>query len=547
MDEFVWHFYMDDLWNQMLYFAFLIGVFLMTLMVSYSHVDEEDADAHVCVLEVYHMNMFYVGFIITRVVFTMVWGVELVFDEAARDLYYMLPIRNMISITLATVGLCLNSTYGAYDNYHNYFILLTITVLEYYLNFYKAIHRKPMVDLNTIWPLNKLGMKQHDHDHEKLFECDEELKAVQERCGHFMLVVLGESLIQLLLPSFSNNHRGNMLFLTLFGLVLVWSIAKQFFDAAQRVPHDHALRRCMQSGMLWILFHAISGWFAFLMGVSLKLLYEDLRGDEGAQADHVTALSIGCSGTVLSFTIMRFLHKGWGEWPSNKDRLMGYSLRCGFAILHLTVTWWGMTVPEYVVLVHCCIAVGLNSLDLYNFKVAHVVEGADDDDATSVAGSDMWESGSVDSMCDVISPGERRPSNSNLQAVIDTVFSGRAERAKKRNEQFQVTGQQGQPSPRRACDGAKGSRGTDSPRGSLGGHAASPRGSLGDRSNSSESLNSLSSPRSPTSPRSSLRNNNLSSDNLIDDSHDSTRSPTDRQRSKSIDLHSPEYGGGEII
>ena len=102
-------------------------------------------------------------------------------------------------------------------------------------------------------------------------------------------------MIQLLIPSFDLVHKDQMVVLTIMGLLLVWSVAKQFFDAAQRVPHGHALRRDMRSGHQWILMHGISGWFTFVLGIGLKFLYADLRYEQDAMGEHSTFMAVGCA------------------------------------------------------------------------------------------------------------------------------------------------------------------------------------------------------------------------------------------------------------
>ena len=461
MDEFMWHFYMDDLWNQILYFLFISGVFIMALMVSYSHEAVKDSysdKSHTyqesCSLELFNMNLFFVGLITTRIVLSLYWLVELIFDEEARDVYYMIPIRNSISIVLSCLGLILNASQN-FDRFYNYYILAALVFAEYYLNFYKAIHKYPLIDLNTMWPLKGFEMKLHDHDHEKLFECDEELKAVQDRCGQFMLIVLGESMIQLLIPSFQSEYRDRMMMLTLIGLLLVWSVAKQFFDAAQRVPHDHALRRCMQSGMLWIVFHSIAGWFAFLMGIGIKLLYEDLREDVDATDTHLLCVSIGCGGAVMSFTVMRFLHKGWGKYPDNSNRILGYLLRTIIAGLHFSVIGWGIREPEYLVLAHCFIAVLLNSLDLYNFKEQHVLEIEDSGDdnqsdtkSESSYGGDMTRNKSNNSLDGMMrSFGVGSVASGDSSALSLNIFKGRQARVLSRKDTATPLGSKPRSSP----------------------------------------------------------------------------------------------------
>lgn len=382
IDEFMWHFYLDDVWNQLCFFIFIIGIFIMTKMVSYSM----DEITYECSMSVFHLTLFFTGLLITRVVLTMFWMVELMFDQDARDLYYMYPLRNLATMCLCLAGIILLNVDEDLDLVTAYALLGGVIFIEYYFHFYKALHSHPLVNINRYWPLSILGIPTHDHDRERLFECDEELETVQTRCGVFILIVLGESMIQLLIPSFDLEHKDGMVFLTITGLTLVWLVAKQFFDAAQRVPHDHALRRCMQSGNQWIVMHAVSGWFAFILGIGLKFLYADLRYEADTNMEHIIFMSVGCFGTVGCFTFMRFLHKGWGSWPSNRPRLLGYLLRFMVALLHLSVAYWGVTRSEHIVLCHTCIAALLTSLDLYNYKVEHVLADAFEDNDSDYGG-----------------------------------------------------------------------------------------------------------------------------------------------------------------
>jgi len=404
IDEFWWHFYLDDLWNQFLFMLYIVGVFLIALMVSYSesslpiisgsaaphrHLAATDGASNGCIVDDFHLVGFFTGILVTRSVLTIFWLVELYFDKAARGSFYMHPTRNIITICISIAGIVLNNAapLDVWSREDSVYLMVGIVLNEYYLAFYKCIHTEPLIQLNEIWPLSLLDIQSKDHAHEVLFECDEELEAVQTRMGLFILIVLGEGVIQLLLPSFDVRDirmREGVLLVTLMGLLLIWSIAKQFFDAAQRVPSGHALRRCMRSGFQWMVMHALAGMFTFLLGIGLKLLYEDLREQGAAHQvlqSHQIALAAGAAGSVFCFTYMRFLHKGLMVWPANRGRLGAYLLRFCIAFLHFTVIWWEgvhRNDARYIVLIHLLIAASLNSLDLYNFQPLHRVEGADE-------------------------------------------------------------------------------------------------------------------------------------------------------------------------
>ncbi len=452
IDEFMWNFFMDDVWNQFLFLLYIVGVYVMALMTSYS-ID----DAGVCTLETFHLVGFFYGLIITRGVLFFFWLVELYFDDTARGNFYMYPTRNMLSVLMSAVGVILNQ-FEDFDVEYSYYVIVAIVITEYYLQFYKCIHKMPLLQLNEYWPFNKFGINSKDHEREVLFECDEELGTVQTRMGFFMLIVIGESVIQLLLPSFDVNDE-NMVkqtaYLTLMGLACVWSISKQFFDAAQRVAHDHALRRCMQSGYQWLVMHVVAGLSTFFVGIGLKLLYKDLKDSGLAKEEHELLLSVGLCGTVFAFTYMRFLHKGFMTWPQNKGRLAAYAVRFLTAFIHLSVAYWTPLHngnPGHIVLIHTVISFGLNSLDLYGFKPEHHMEGPSDgaqhwhdvmdgdhidENGKNVSPRSPDSRGSAGSSAssDTINVGigqELRRSATNLLAAMDP-FSSRKNRAEGRS------------------------------------------------------------------------------------------------------------------
>lgn len=350
----------------------------------------------------------------------------------------MMPLRCLPSIILSLLAICIN-VFWHFERSDEYWILLATVVSEYYFYYWKALHKFPLLHVSTWWPVSKLIKKHHDHGHERLFKCDEELDLVQERCGMFMLLVFGESVIQLLLPSFKLDHRYETLFLTLCGLLLVWSIAKQFFDAAQRVAHGHALRRSEAAGTLWILLHGIAGFFTFVMGIGIKLLYKDLRYGRMTPTAHEMALSVGCGISVICHVIMRFLHKGWGEYPENRGRLMLYALRVFIGGLHFSVSGWNVYHAEYLVLTHCVIAAISNTVDLFTFSASEHVDAPDDGHATDESSEKYAWFDSLHPMAVPVPPSHIiKPSNveemdeqtiSSLGRVSNWVFKGRKDRA----------------------------------------------------------------------------------------------------------------------
>ena len=85
IDEFWWNFYLDDMWNQFLFLLYLMGVFLIALMVSYTQVAAVAVggaqrylaasanNGGVCVLDDFHLVGFFSGILVTRSVLSLFW------------------------------------------------------------------------------------------------------------------------------------------------------------------------------------------------------------------------------------------------------------------------------------------------------------------------------------------------------------------------------------------------------------------------------------------------------------------------------------------
>ena len=200
--------------NQMLFFTFIVGVFLMTKMVSYSL----DENTYECSLSEFHVSLYMVGLLITR-------GLDRLLDrravfrrECARSVLHVPsaqhPFHPLVHLEHGAALYLRGLRPGQHIHHHG-----GVVFVEYYFHFFKAFHKKPLLDLNEYWPLSRLNIASPDHTVEQLFECDEELEAVQNRLGVFILIVLGESMIQLLIPSFDLAHKDQMVFLTIMGLL----------------------------------------------------------------------------------------------------------------------------------------------------------------------------------------------------------------------------------------------------------------------------------------------------------------------------------------
>jgi low temperature requirement protein LtrA len=134
---------------------------------------------------------------------------------------------------------------------------------------------------------------------------------MQRRLCIFIMMVLGEGVIQLLLPTLNQDHLIRCYSYVFAGLVLIFSFAMLYCDAALREHiDDHAMRRSAMRGGLFIYMHSICGFFMLILGVSLKLSYHDVVENHQIHHDVDSLTGVCCGAIVLCILVLRSTHKG---------------------------------------------------------------------------------------------------------------------------------------------------------------------------------------------------------------------------------------------
>ncbi|QDZ22940.1 hypothetical protein HOP50_09g54900 [Chloropicon primus] len=157
-----------------------------------------------------------------------------------------------------------------------------------------------------------------------------------ERLGCFTMVVLGESVIQLLLPDLEKLSESSLHRYAIAGLsgALVFNLAVIHFDklpslvhksgdaergASSLPPHNNKL------AVVWTLFHLPMTFFMLLVGISMKYMFNN----EKTSLATTWMLSISVGSILTFFTAMRFLRQGF---KGKRKRLISYLVRILIAI-----------------------------------------------------------------------------------------------------------------------------------------------------------------------------------------------------------------------
>jgi hypothetical protein len=205
-------------------------------------------------------------------------------------------------------------------------VLASVAFLGRYLRpiFLGALGIKADGDQYYVYPINVLVM--------------------QRRLCIFIMMVLGEGVIQLLLPTLNQDHLVRCYSYAFAGIVLIFSFAMLYCDAALREHvDDHAMRRSAFRGGIWIYMHSICGFFMFILGVSLKLAYHDVFLNHQIHHDVDSLTGVCCGTIVLCILILRSTHKGiLNDRLATKrsvKRAFNYFSRSIFVLAHWLVAY----------------------------------------------------------------------------------------------------------------------------------------------------------------------------------------------------------------
>lgn len=150
------------------------------------------------------------------------------------------------------------------------------------------------------------------------------------RTGTFVMLVLGEAVLALLTPTLLSSTR--VYVFTLLGILMIFILALLYFDAQPSENSAHALGISRTQGIIWIALHPILSFTLFGVGVTLKLMYEDIIEDDYHSLNKLS-MGIYLGLSLFTLALIRASHKSKIAW----NQLFTISVRCIVAIVHIII------------------------------------------------------------------------------------------------------------------------------------------------------------------------------------------------------------------
>lgn len=189
---------------------------------------------------------------------------------------------------------------------------------------------------------------------------------ITARCGCFVMVLLGESVIQILQADKKRSASVVEIpwFYTSLTLSLwtVFNLALQYFHTQPKDPDRHALSRSRCVGALWFYSHTVLGFSVLTAGVGLELVFKDAL--EPNLMD-VSFLCCGVGSSLLCLVFMRFLHKGKKGSVQRKCAYL-FRITVGVVLVCLPLILGGqgaMKEGVYILLIVAVLTAASTSLD----------------------------------------------------------------------------------------------------------------------------------------------------------------------------------------
>ena len=217
LDEYTIRFYRDDIFHRISFFFYIVGVMVMIqnmdMQLTGTAVSRKLASAgstlakYDCVIDKYYYQQFADGFYISKSFFLFLYCVLFYADKSgkARQQFQYRVVCTTVQITLSALSslmndngkLCVLFLMGELDTVVDYFL----SALKTYFNLEIAPNFFPVSYSHT-----------------------------QERLGFYLLIVLGESLINLLVSSTDKDSPESNYIRNSAGLLLIFAYAMQYFD-----------------------------------------------------------------------------------------------------------------------------------------------------------------------------------------------------------------------------------------------------------------------------------------------------------------------------
>lgn len=343
IDEYANRFYSHDLMHRIWYLIYTAGVFVQVINVNgfdtastyETHTRYLEENAVICTYVPKFFFGLFVGIFITRCSIIIIYLIVMQNNKVATNQFILDVYCWGLTLLICITDFILHIT-GNSSKYLD-FALLVFIVCQETLSW---IMSRTMLSKSLAYPLD--------------------IESLQKRWGEWVMIVIGEGVIQVLIAPVSTHNLIYDYKVKLFSLFLTFSLTMQYYDSFQREWFEHALTQSSVAGLIWIWLHPLSTYALFLIGVSLKILTSNYSIYHGNRL-----LSLMCGLFTLANNFARYLHKS--DTKMTKNTLRQIILRIFFSLLQISGLFFlKSTKPSLVLYYQTGISVFVfNVLDIF--------------------------------------------------------------------------------------------------------------------------------------------------------------------------------------
>ncbi len=289
-------FYTEDLVHKALFLVFQLG--LVGMVLNTNKTESEEGGYQECEAEAAFSKGFAGAFAVTRALLIALYGAVILALPSTAEQFGPQIAGWTLSIVVSGALAAANAG-GAWQNW--------------------ALFGVVFVEGGTfVWATHRSVVKFN-------------IEHFDSRTGSFIMIMLGEGVIQLLIPNISDDSDlGDHYIFALVGFTFLFAVALQYFDSEPDY-WAHVLMVSPGRSRAWIFMHCGLSYSLLLVGVALKSIAYHVELSE-ADKDENVLLSVGCCLTVISITAIRFLHKGVRN--ISERRFLTYLTRLAVGVTH---------------------------------------------------------------------------------------------------------------------------------------------------------------------------------------------------------------------
>jgi hypothetical protein len=207
-----------------------------------------------------------------------------------------------------------------------------------------------------------------------LFTFPVNLETLQARWGVWVMIVIGESVIQLL---HSFNASGELVPTLVFmgvALLLLFALAMQYFDSCQVEWYEHALTKSAVAGVSWIWLHVSMTHYIFRLGLWLRTLSDAYAAGEEVTAGAARSFSVSL-GLVSGLTTVIRMSNSLPDssaslvstiYASEARTVLTLLFRIFVSVVQVVIGFVGIKEPLYLLLAQCLLTLLTTALDVVN-------------------------------------------------------------------------------------------------------------------------------------------------------------------------------------